>query len=108
MVQGIGKTRIVYLTGWAYHPGAHNIYKGCDLVLPLSDHADYEELVRTATESGARRIYTVHGPGRFANRLRALGLRAEHLAAHPQDFCDDDESAPAPSHRSDQHSLDLQ
>jgi Cft2 family RNA processing exonuclease len=108
MVQGIGKTKIVYLTGWAYHPGAHNIYKGCDLVLPLSDHADYEELVRTATESGARRIYTVHGPERFADRLRALGLQAEHLAAHPQDFCDDDESAPAPSRQGDQHSLDLQ
>ena len=60
-------------------------------MLPLSDHADYAELVRTARESGARRIYTVHGPERFADRLRALGLPAQHLAAHPQDFCDDDD-----------------
>jgi Cft2 family RNA processing exonuclease len=63
-------------------------------VLPLSDHADYEELVRTARESGARQIYTVHGPERFAERLCALGLPARHLAAHPQDFCDDDEGEP--------------
>jgi putative mRNA 3-end processing factor len=109
MVQGIGRRRIVYLTGWAYHPGAHNIYKGCDLVLPISDHADYPELVRTARESGARRIYTVHGPDRFAERLRALGLSAEHLAAHPQDFCDEDEGAPTQSSRApDQHTLNLQ
>jgi Cft2 family RNA processing exonuclease len=110
MVQGLPKKRICYLTGWAYHPGAHNIYKGCDLVLPLSDHADYDELVRTARESGARQIYTVHGPATFADRLRAMGLGAEHLAAHPQDLCDDDEgdptavaSAPVP----EQGSLDL-
>lgn len=109
MVQGIGRRRIVHLTGWAYHPGAHNIYKGCDLVLPLSDHADYSELVGTARESGARRIYTVHGPDRFAERLRALGLSAEHLAAHPQDFSDDDEGAPTQSSRTpDQHTLNLQ
>jgi Cft2 family RNA processing exonuclease len=110
MVQGLARKRVCYLTGWAYHPGAHNIYKGCDLVLPLSDHADYEELVRTARESGARRIHTVHGPERFAERLRELGLPAEHLGAHPQDLCDDDEGDPALGELSsppDQRSLDL-
>ncbi|HET7188824.1 MAG TPA: hypothetical protein VFI52_11750, partial [Gemmatimonadaceae bacterium] len=63
----------------------------------------------TARESGARRIYTVHGPERFADRLRALGLPAEHLGAHPQDLCDDDEGNPAVETASapDQHSLDL-
>lgn len=96
MVQGLSKKRIAYLTGWANHPGAHNIYRGCDLVLPLSDHADYHELVRTARESGASRIYTVHGPRTFADHLSALGLTAEYLAAHPQDLCDDDEDAPPP------------
>lgn len=99
MVQGFPKKRIAYLTGWANHPGAHNIYKGCDLVLPFSDHADYDELTRTARESGATRIYTVHGPHSFAARLSALGLTAEHLAAHPQDLCDDDEDAPPPGVR---------
>jgi Cft2 family RNA processing exonuclease len=108
MVQGLPKKRIVHLTGWAYHPGAHNIYKGCDLVLPLSDHADYDELVRTAQGSGARKVYTVHGPDTFAERLRALGVDAEHLGAHPQELCEDEEgmelaSIPAPA----QHSLAL-
>lgn len=110
MVQGLPKRRICYLTGWAYHPGAHNIYRDCDLVLPLSDHADYDELVRTARESGATRIYTVHGPESFAERLRALGLSAEHLGAHPQTLSDDeleDATVLSATHAQDQHSLDL-
>ncbi len=109
MVQGLSGKRICHLTGWAYHPGAHNIYKDCDLVLPLSDHADYDELIRTARESGASRIYTVHGPESFAGRLRALGLVAEHLGAHPQTLSDDDgDTAGRSATRvQDQHSLDL-
>ena len=85
MVQKLPAKRVCYLTGWALHPGAWNIYKDCDLELPLSDHADYTELVRTATESGASKVYTVHGPASFAERLRALGIDAEHLMEHPNE-----------------------
>jgi putative mRNA 3-end processing factor len=88
MVQKLPARRIVHLTGWAYHPGAFNIYKDCDLVLPISDHADFDELVRTATESGASKIYTVHGMPAFAQHLRSLGLDAEHLAEHPNTATD--------------------
>ena len=63
---------------------AHNIYNDCDLVLPLSDHADFDELVRTARESGARKVWTTHGPASFAHHLRAAGIDAEHIASHPQ------------------------
>lgn len=84
MVERLPRKRVVYLTGWALHPGAHNMYRDCDLVLPLSDHADFDELVRTARESGARKVYTVHGGPRFAAHLRSLGIDAEHLAEHPQ------------------------
>ena len=96
MVEALPKKRICHLTGWAYHPGAHNIFKGCDLVLPLSDHADCSELVRTARESGARRVFTVHGPASFADRLRARGIYATHLASHPQDIFDADDGDPSP------------
>ncbi len=84
MVQGLPSKRVCHLTGWALHPGAHQMYRDCDLVLPLSDHADFPELVRTAVESGARKVWTVHGPASFAGELRALGVDAEHLAEHPQ------------------------
>ncbi len=78
MVQKIASRTVCHLTGWALHPGAHNMFAGCDHVLPLSDHADWNDLVRTATESGARRIITVHGSRKFAEHLRAMGIDAEH------------------------------
>ncbi len=59
------------------------MYGHCDLVLPISDHADFDDLVRTAVESGASKVYTVHGSPVFAAHLRTMGLDAEHLAAHP-------------------------
>jgi Cft2 family RNA processing exonuclease len=98
MVQKLPAKRVCLLTGWALHPGAWNIYKDCDLVLPLSDHADFDELVRTATESGARKVYTVHGLPKFAEHLRSLGIDAEHLAEHPNTASapEEDETPPAP------------
>mgnify|MGYP002778052317 CR=1 FL=1 len=96
MVQKLEKKRVCHLTGWALHPGAHNIYRDCDLVLPLSDHADFPELVRTARESGARKVWTVHGPASFAGLLRGMGIDAEHLAEHPQTAGDEHVAATAP------------
>jgi hypothetical protein len=83
MVQGLARKRVCHLTGWALHPGALNMYRDCDLVLPLSDHADFEELVRTARESGARKVWTVHGPASFAGLLRSLGIAAERRRRAP-------------------------
>lgn len=79
----IPRARTVQLTGWGCNPRARYMYGYCDLVLPLSDHADFDDLVRTAVESGASKIYTVHGSPVFAAHLRSMGLDAEHLAAHP-------------------------
>lgn len=83
MVQNIERRYVVMLTGWALSKSAPYMYKGVDLVLPLSDHAGYDDLVRLARESGARRVITMHGPAKFAASLRELGLNAEHLAQHP-------------------------
>ena len=83
MIQNIERRYVIMLTGWALHPSAPYMYKGVDLVLPLSDHADFDDLVRLARESGARRIITMHGEPKFAAALRELGLNAEHLAEHP-------------------------
>ena len=79
----IPRARTVQLTGWGCNPRARYMYGHCDLVLPISDHADFDDLVRTAVESGATKIYTVHGSAAFAAHLRSRGLKAEHLAAHP-------------------------
>jgi Cft2 family RNA processing exonuclease len=72
--------RYVHLTGWSCAPHARR-FVGRDLALPLSGHADFTELERTALESGARKVYTVHGSPRFAAHLRSLGVDAEHLVS---------------------------
>ncbi len=83
MVLNIPRRQTIMLTGWAVGKSAPYMYKDVDLVLPLSDHADFDELVRLARESGAQRVITMHGPKKFAATLRELGFNAEHLAQHP-------------------------
>lgn len=84
MITNIERRYVIMLTGWAMHKSAPYMYKNVDLVLPLSDHADFDELVRLARESKAQRIITMHGEPKFAGILREeYGLNAEHLAHHP-------------------------
>jgi putative mRNA 3-end processing factor len=83
MITNIERRYVIMLTGWALHKSAPYMYKGVDLVLPLSDHSDFDELVHLARASGAERIITMHGAPKFAATLRDLGLNAEHLAHHP-------------------------
>ncbi len=83
MVLNIERRYVIMLTGWALHKSAPYMYKDVDLILPLSDHADFDDLVRAARESGAQRIITMHGEPKFAGHLRELGFNAEHLAHHP-------------------------
>jgi len=80
MITNIERRYVIMLTGWAMHRSAPYMYRGVDLVLPLSDHADFDELVHLARASGAQRIITMHGEPKFAAALRDLGLNAEHLA----------------------------
>jgi putative mRNA 3-end processing factor len=83
MVRNIERYTTIMLTGWAVGKSAPYMYRDVDLVLPLSDHADFDDLVRLAHETGARRIITMHGPRKFAAILREQGFNAEHLAQHP-------------------------
>jgi Cft2 family RNA processing exonuclease len=83
MITNIERRYLIMLTGWAMSRSAPYMYRNVDLLLPLSDHAGFDELVHLARASGAERIITMHGPAKFAARLRDLGLNAEHLAHHP-------------------------
>ncbi|MCA1592256.1 MAG: MBL fold metallo-hydrolase [Acidobacteria bacterium] len=83
MILNIERHYLIMLTGWAMSKSAPYMYRDVDLILPLSDHADYDDLVRLAKESGASRIITMHGAKKFAALLREMGLNAEHLAQHP-------------------------
>lgn len=76
----IGGKETVALTGWSLHrPMA-----GVDHALPLSDHADFEELLELVALSGAEVVYVTHGSQRFARELRDRGVRAEFLRPRTQ------------------------
>ncbi|GEP45767.1 ATP-dependent DNA ligase [Brevifollis gellanilyticus] len=68
--------RTAMMTGWAMQPGARYRYQ-VDEIFPLSDHADYPELLDTVQMVKPKRVYLVHGyTQEFAADLRALGYEA--------------------------------
>jgi DNA ligase-1 len=68
--------RTAMMTGWAMQPGARYRYQ-VDEIFPLSDHADYPELIETVEVVKPRRVYLVHGyTQEFAADLRARGFEA--------------------------------
>lgn len=76
--------RTAMLTGWALQPGARYRYQ-VDEIFPLSDHADYPELIETVETVRPRRVLLVHGYTReFAADLRQRGYEAWTLEATDQ------------------------
>lgn len=61
--------------------------RGYDRGFVMSDHADWNDLLRTIRETGARRVYVQHrGKGALVRHLRSLGIEAfpeEDLKARP-------------------------
>jgi putative mRNA 3-end processing factor len=85
---GLGKTVSIAVTGWAADAAAK--YRlGVDHALPLSDHADYDELIETVQQVEPREIFCTHGPTEFADHLRDLGFNAYplHPPAQRRLFC---------------------
>lgn len=71
------------LTGWAVEAGAK--YRlGVDHALPLSDHADYPELLEAIERVRPQTIFCTHGPASFVDRLRDLGHDAHVLGRASQ------------------------
>jgi Cft2 family RNA processing exonuclease len=76
--------RTAVATGWAMDAGA--IYRhGCDAAFPLSDHADYPDLLAFVEKVRPKLVYTVHGFAKeFAATLRARGTEAWALGQQNQ------------------------
>lgn len=74
----LGRTVSIAVTGWAMDERTK--YRlGVDHALPLSDHADYDQLIKTVERVAPREIYCTHGPPEFADDLRDLGFNAYPL-----------------------------
>jgi hypothetical protein len=77
------RTVSIAVTGWAVGRGA-KCRLGVDHALPLSDHADYDELFEAVARVSPRTIYCTHGPESFVERLRDAGFDAYPLGRPSQ------------------------
>ncbi len=84
MLRKLGRTRSAMLTGWAVDPSCRYRYQ-CDAAFPLSDHADFPDLVELVKRVQPKKVYTLHGfAADFAQTLRQLGFEATALSEDEQ------------------------
>ncbi|MEI6106172.1 MAG: MBL fold metallo-hydrolase RNA specificity domain-containing protein, partial [Opitutae bacterium] len=68
--------RTAIATGWALDAAAR-YRQPCDAAFPLSDHADFPDLLAFVDQVRPKLVYTLHGFAReFAATLRARGIEA--------------------------------
>lgn len=84
LLRKLGNRRVAMCTGWALTPGAKYRYQ-VNEVFPLSDHADYEELLEYVKLVNPKLVFTTHGyAGEFARDLRERGIEAWSLGVDDQ------------------------
>ena len=84
MLEKIPRKRVALISGWAVDPDAVYRYQ-VDAAFPLSDHADYDDLLRYVELVRPRRVFTLHGfAAAFATDLRARGIEAWALSEENQ------------------------
>ncbi|HKQ38780.1 MAG TPA: ATP-dependent DNA ligase [Verrucomicrobiae bacterium] len=84
MLRNLGRARTAVLTGWAADPNCRYRY-GVDAAFPLSDHADFPDLLEFVKRVGPKIVYTVHGfATEFAQTLRDHGYDARALGIAEQ------------------------
>jgi DNA ligase-1 len=84
MVRAIRRRRVIYLSGWALREASRLEFEA-DVLVPMSDHADFPDLRRHVASVAPRRVVTLHGFARdFARILDAGGVPAEALAGREE------------------------
>jgi Cft2 family RNA processing exonuclease len=77
-IQSLIRKYTIYLSGWGMDKAA--VYRfGVDQVLPLSDHADFKEMLDFVEKVEAKLIYCTHGFDDFVYHLRERGFNAHPL-----------------------------
>ncbi len=84
MIQRIKNKRVAMISGWAVEPNSIYRYQ-VDAAFPLSDHADYTDLLRYVELVQPTRVLTLHGfAAEFARDLRDRGIEAWALTQQNQ------------------------
>lgn len=77
-LENITRKVAIGVTGWGIDPRAR--YRlGVDHVLPLSDHADFDQLIEAVERVDPKVVYCTHGPTKFVDRLRERGFDARRV-----------------------------
>lgn len=77
-VAGLGPVTSIAVTGWAAAANAR-FRLGVDCALPLSDHADFDQLIEMVERVSPKRVLCTHGPRSFVDELRERGIDAVPL-----------------------------
>lgn len=72
---GLARPVSIAVTGWAIDSSTKYRHR-VDYALPLSDHADFDQLLETARRVEADTVYCTHGPREFVEHLRVEGINA--------------------------------
>src|SRR5437773_187220 len=84
VIQKIPRKRVAMISGWAVDPNAAYRYQ-VDAAFALSDHADYNDLIRYVDLVQPKRVFTLHGfASEFARDLRERGIEAWALSEENQ------------------------
>src|SRR5260370_34004220 len=84
MIKNSPRKRVAMISGWAVDPNAVYRYQ-VGAAFALSDHADYNDLVRYVDLVQPKRVFTLHGfAASFARDLRERGIEAWALSEENQ------------------------
>ena len=83
MEKKLGRQVRIAVTGWAVDQRTKYRLR-VDHAMPLSDHADYDELFEAVARVEPRVVYCTHGPESFVDRLRDAGYDARPLGRPSQ------------------------
>ena len=77
-VAGLKRIRTIAVTGWAHNPrGGFRLR--VNHAIPLSDHADFDQLIECVRIVAPRTVLCTHGSPSFVERLRERGFNAHVL-----------------------------
>lgn len=77
VMDGIARKKIFLMSGWAL--GERKMSYHVDHIFPLSDHADFNELVDYVRLVNPKKVYVTHGDQGFVGHLHTMGYDAEYL-----------------------------
>ncbi|MBD3223446.1 MAG: hypothetical protein GF313_01850 [Caldithrix sp.] len=82
-IRNLPEKYTIFLSGWGMDNSSKFRFQ-VDEVMPISDHADYEELISYIERIKPEEIYCTHGFRDFVSRLKNAGYRAHDLQSMSQ------------------------